>query len=137
VRPGDVATPADEADVALEARITDVRDAGTLLDYLGELQVRVPLRVTDRGSGGAQDEPASMDGVTVPATVPCAVTLDLAAGATCSLSTTLDAVLPGVVRERTRAVWELGRIEVTDGGPDGDAETPDNAVFARQGIFVP
>ena len=137
VRSGNTATPEDEADVALEARITDVRTAGTLLDYLGELQVRVPLRITDRGSGAAQDEPATTDGVTVPATMPCTMTIDPAAGASCSVSTTLDAVLPGVVRERTRAIWELGQIEVTDGGPDGDAETADNAAFARQGIFIP
>ena len=45
--------------------------------------------------------------------------------------------MPGVVAERARAIWELGQVEVRDGGPDGDADTPDNAVFARQGIFVP
>jgi glucose/arabinose dehydrogenase/PKD repeat protein len=137
VRAGNTATPEDEADVALEARITDVRDAGSMLAYLGELQVRVPLRITDRGSGTTQDEPATTDGVTVPATMPCTMTIDLAAGASCSLSTTLDAVLPGVVRERTRTIWELGQIEVTDGGPDGDAETADNSVFAREGLFIP
>jgi hypothetical protein len=31
----------------------------------------------------------------------------------------------------------MGQIEVLDGGPDGLAATPDNAVFARQGIFIP
>ena len=69
--------------------------------------------------------------------MPCAPALDLAAGAVCSVSTTLDAVLPGVVAERARSVWELGQVEVLDGGPDGDVDTPGNAVFARQGIFIP
>jgi hypothetical protein len=53
------------------------------------------------------------------------------------VSTTLDAVLPGLVRERARAIWELGQVEVLDGGADGMAATPGNAVFMRQGLFVP
>ena len=137
VQPGLTTTPEDEADVTLDASITDVLDSSTLLDYLGELQLSATIRVTDRGSGAAQDEPATTQQLSLPVTIPCAVTLDLAAGATCSVSTTLDAVLPGIVRERGRAIWELGQLEVLDGGADGDADTPDNAPFARQGIFVP
>jgi hypothetical protein len=41
-------------------------------------------------------------------------------------------------REGNRTVWELGRVEVRDGGPDGDVDTPgDNTPFARQGVFIP
>jgi PKD repeat protein len=137
VRPGNPATPEDEADVVLVAKMTDVREAETLLDYLGELQVRHTLRMTDRLSGAEQDEPATTQDITVPVTVPCAVTIDLATGAVCSISTTLDSVMPGIVRERARSIWQLGQVEVLDGGPDRDADTPDNEVFARQGIFVP
>jgi hypothetical protein len=137
VRIGNPTTPEDEADVALDARVTDVRDASTLLDYLGELQVRDRVRTTDRGSGATQAEPATIQDVTLAVTVPCTPTLELAAGAVCSVSTTLDAVVPGLVRERARTIWELGQVEVLDGGPDGDVDTPDNAVFARQGIFIP
>ena len=36
-----------------------------------------------------------------------------------------------------RAIWQLGQIDVLDGGPDGVASTNDNTVFARQGVFVP
>ncbi len=39
--------------------------------------------------------------------------------------------------EGKRAIWELGQIEVSDGGSDGLASTEDNTVFARQGVFVP
>jgi hypothetical protein len=42
-----------------------------------------------------------------------------------------------VVDEGARAIWALGQVEVTDGGPDGDADSPGNTVFARQGVFVP
>jgi hypothetical protein len=114
-----------------------VREAGTLLDYLGELQVRDTVRMTDRLSGVGQDVPATTEDLTVPVTVPCAMTIDPAVGAVCSISTTLDAVMPGIVRERARSLWQLGQVEVLDGGPDGDVDTPGNEVFARQGIFVP
>jgi hypothetical protein len=37
-----------------------------------------------------------------------------------------------------RAIWELGQVQVLDGGADGLASTPgDNTVFERQGVFVP
>jgi hypothetical protein len=46
-------------------------------------------------------------------------------------------VAPGVIREGDRAIWQLGRMEVWDGGPDGDVDTADNSLFATQGLFVP
>ena len=58
-------------------------------------------------------------------------------GATCAVTTTFDAVTPGAVPEGKRAIWELDALEVTDGGTDGLAATAPNALFARQGIFVP
>ena len=109
---------------------------GALLDYAGELGLRAAMKLTDRGSGATGAEPATLEALELPVTMPCTPTLGLQ-GSTCSVSTTLDAMLPGAVREGTRAVWELGRIEITDGGPDGDADTPGNAPFMRQGLFVP
>jgi PKD repeat protein len=137
VRPGIAATPEDEADVTLDAQVSDVHDATSLLPYVGELQLQTTLRATDRGSGPAQDEPATTQEVTLAVTLPCTAELDLGAGAVCTVSTTLDAVLPGVVKERARSIWQLGQIEVFDGGPDGDVDTAGNAVFARQGVFIP
>jgi hypothetical protein len=134
---GSQAIPGDDADVRLVASISDVREAGTGLDYLGELQVRGTLRITDRASGPGEDEAGTVQDLTTPVTMPCELTLDPTVGATCAVATTLDSVLPGIVRERARAVWELGQFEVLDGGPDGDVDTVPNEVFARQGIFVP
>ena len=68
--------------------------------------------------------------------VPCAATPG-APGSACSVSTTLDAVTPGAVPEGKRSVWELGSIDVYDGGADGQAETAGNALFARQGAVRP
>jgi hypothetical protein len=69
--------------------------------------------------------------------VPCTPTPAAGAGATCTLTTTADTLVPGTVTERARSVWQLGQIVVYDGGPDGDAATDPNTVFARQGIFIP
>jgi hypothetical protein len=137
VRNGDPLTPADEADVAYRFSLTDVRNAADLSDYAGELQARVTLRLTDRGSGDAEADPATVEDVLLRATVPCLPTAATTIGAGCTLDTTMDALTPGIARERSRAVWELDRIEVLDGGPDGDVDTPGNDVFARVGIFIP
>jgi hypothetical protein len=134
---GDPGTPADEADVRLAFRLSDVRAAGTLADYTGELLARVSVRMTDRGSGAAGSEPATVEDAVLPATIPCAATADADLGGECNLTTTLDTITPGLARESARALWELGQVEVLDGGADGDVDTPDNQVFARQGIFVP
>jgi hypothetical protein len=75
--------------------------------------------------------------VPFPVTVPCAATADPARGSTCALATTVDAVTPGAAQEGKRAVWELGQVQVLDGGPDGDVSTSDNSLFAVQGVFVP
>ena len=136
-RPGNPATPADEADVAYWFTLTDVRNASDLSDYAGELQARVNLRVTDRGSGSTGSEPATVEDVLLRANVQCLPTSATTVGSVCNLNTTLDALTPGIVPERARSIWELGQIEVLDGGPDGDVDTADNDVFARQGIFIP
>jgi glucose/arabinose dehydrogenase/PKD repeat protein len=128
---------AGEADVALRLGLSDVRAAGDLSDYAGELQVRVKVRVTDRLNGDSESQPGTLGDVVLPATVQCAATAATTIGGSCDLATTLDALTPGVVQAGARSVWEMGQVEVLDGGADGDVDTPGNAVFARQGIFVP
>ena len=48
-KPGNEATDADEADVRIGLTLTDVRWAGTLADYAGELEGEVTIRLTDNG----------------------------------------------------------------------------------------
>ena len=67
----------------------------------------------------------------------CTPTPGPPAGASCAVATTLDAIVPGIVKERQRAIWELGQVEVRDGGADGLAATPPNSRFLVQGLFVP
>jgi hypothetical protein len=133
-RLGNPATPANEADVGVALSVTDVRNAGTLADYTGELELRPVLRITDRRSDGGD---ATVQDTPFPIPVPCAGTADTSIGSSCDVDTSVNAVVPGAVREGDRAIWELGQVQVLDGGADGVASTAPNAVFARQGIFVP
>jgi WD40-like Beta Propeller Repeat len=137
---GNPATPADEADVGIAIAMRDIRNKSDLSDYTGEVQVTADLRITDKdntpnpggpGPGTAQDAP-------LPATVQCAATADTTTGAVCNLTTSVEALFPGAVKEGRRSVWQLGQLQVTDGGPDGAVSTPaGNTLFMDQGVFVP
>jgi predicted acyl esterase len=137
VMQNDAGTPADETDVSLTVKITDVRRTRDLGDYRGELESVTSLRLTDR-AGGPGGEPATMVDAPLRATLGCAATPAVDRGSSCSVVTTVDALLPEAVQDGMRAVWELGAIEVYDGGRDNTAATDDdNSLFARQGLFVP
>ena len=132
---GNLATPADEADVRVTSSITDVRRRTDLADYTGELGLRLPLQITDRNNTGAG--PATVQPTEAGLSIPCMTTSSTSVGATCAIATTIEAVIPGAVVEQTRNLWELGEIRVEDGGSDGDADTPGNGTFAVQGVFIP
>ena len=132
---GDPGTPADEADVSITVDITDVRRAGDLSDYTGELRATRSLRLVDKNNGGTTA--ATVSDIPYSFTVPCQATED-STGARCALETTADSLVPGTIVERTRAIWELGQLQVFDGGADEDADTEgDNTLFLVQGVFVP
>jgi Tol biopolymer transport system component len=129
---------ADESDVAFALELTDVRSQGTLADYTGELQALTVARITDRLNGTAPNDAGTVNDIPFPVTVPCTASGGAASlGATCAVTTSFDAVTPGAIPEGKRSVWELGQVQVLDGGPDSDADTTPNTVFARQGVFVP
>ena len=140
---GNPANQVEDADVGIDVDATDVRVKSDLSDYTGELQALVDVRVTDRNNSVAppifpDNQTGTVQDTSLSATVPCAATASTSVGSECSLSTTADALVPGIVTERDRAIWQLGQIRLMDGGLDGDADTaPDNTAFARQGIFVP
>jgi hypothetical protein len=77
--------------------------------------------------------------VAVSVAIPCVqTTTDQNIGSACSISTSADAVLPGMVPEQNRLLWAMQKVEVTDGGADGDAHTTaDNDRFLTQGLLVP
>jgi calcineurin-like phosphoesterase family protein len=123
----------DQADVKISAGLTNVRTAGSYTYYAGELEGRLLLRVTDRANGFALDQPATVTDVPFSFGIPCLVAI----GSACNLASTVDSILPGMAREGRRSVWQVLGLQIYDGGPDGSAATPDNAEFARPGLFLP
>ena len=117
---------ADDADLGLVFRLTNVFNKSGLTDYTGVLQPELVVRLTDRQgfqSQTTQDFPFRYQ-------VPCVAT-DTAAGATCALTTTAEAIVPGSVTEGARAIWALDKVRVYDGGPAGDGANA--SLFATQG----
>ena len=83
--------------------LTDVRVRSTLADYTGNLGSTVTVRITDKqrhrdrcGHGAGLD---SRSRFRVPPR--------RARGATCQITTSFDAVMPGVVKEGRRSIWEF------------------------------
>jgi L-gulono-1,4-lactone dehydrogenase len=69
--------------------------------------------------------------------VSCSPTSSTGVGADCSIATTANALIPDAVQTGNRAIWQLGQVQVTDGGEDGVASsTTDNSLFMKQGVFV-
>ena len=124
---------ADDTDVRIGFIITNVINLTSHSDYTRELRAGADLRLTDRlgGVSATTDFPFGF-------TVPCTATADTTLGGECSLQSSVDALIPSAVAEGTRAVWALDQVEVHDGGPDGDADTPgDNSLLAVEGVLVP
>jgi hypothetical protein len=136
---GDPATMADEADLKLLASATDVRRQSDLQDYTGELGASTVLRLTDRNNAvsGSGTDPATVVDLTYSFAVPCQTTADTGIGSACSVSTSADALVAGTVLEEKRSIWQLGQVQLFDGGPDGVAATQDNTLFEVEGLFAP
>ena len=141
----------DDSDVAVSHSITDVRcRPGTTAcgnanfedgpDYTGQLQGNVQMRLTDRfnavPAGGGSD-PATVVDIPFPFPMTCASSASVTEGATCSGDTSMNAIVPGMVKDAKRAIMALGQMQLTDGGPDGITGTTPNTLFAVEGLFVP
>lgn len=101
----------------------------------------MPVRITDKLSP-SPDTPgisaATVADTTLGASIPCVSTPDTTKGAECDLVTTHNSIVPGAVQTGKRSLWALEAVQVDDGGPDSDGDTPgNNAAFMTQGIFVP
>ncbi len=149
VAAGDPGTAEDEADVRIAALASDVRERSAGSDYGGELLLGTRLRITDGANGPGEDEPGTAADVDFTIPFACAATLDPSLGATCSLATSADTVMPGLAREGDRAVVSALSVFVADAGPDGVLLAPgaagcppacgsgDEGVALRQGVFLP
>ena len=142
---GEPGRPEDSA-VLLDVAMNDVRwNAGCpgpsppceLEGYSGELEGVVSLRITDRlhTFGTNTTEAGTVTDASFSFPITC---IDALPAPRCDLTTDVNAIVPGLVRERRRAIWELGAVRVLDAGPDGSLSTPEGqATFLRQGVFIP
>jgi Tol biopolymer transport system component len=143
VERGNPATPADEADLRLQLNMLDVRRKSDLGDYTGEVQAKMTMQLTDRQNGAGTTQAfnsGTMIAIPFAFKAQCTETPDTGPpsfGSTCDVTTSADAVLPGMIPEGKRMAFELGQIQVTDGGPDGLVSTEDNTVYAVQGTYLP
>jgi hypothetical protein len=155
VMQGNASTPANEADVGVTIRATDVRcrttnaacPGGQSSDYTGKLLATSKLRITDKRNGPSQTEDATTADTDLKVPVACSATAGASIiGAECALSTTLNAVIPGAVIEGKRSIWQLPEFSLKDAGPNGTgygSSCPpscgdgDETTFLRQGIFIP
>jgi hypothetical protein len=118
----------DQADVQVTGQITDVRrKANPSQLYTGQIQLSVPVRITDRFNVG--DQATVQD-------LPFNITASCTSG-TCNFATSFDSSLASVIKEGKRAVWDFGQVQVFDGGADDNVSTAGNTLFETQGYFTP
>jgi glucose/arabinose dehydrogenase/PKD repeat protein len=145
--------PGDTADVTIQIDLTDVRCTNLRpscsplgLDYSGKLFAKIVARTSDRLNGTYGNAVATAMDVPLDIPIDCVATSDPSIGSDCNVQTTADSLYPGIVSEGSRAVWNLGILEVYDAGPNGtglDTGCPptcgdgDEQVFQHQGLFAP
>jgi TolB protein len=136
VTPDDVGVTATVTDVLCRTADVYTCSGGALSDYTGQLEATSAIRVTDSASSHTADIPATMDHYQFPIRIPCAETAS-ASGGSCSIETSFNTVLPGVIVAGKRAIWALSQIQIRDGGVDGAPGSDDYTTFMVQGLFVP
>jgi hypothetical protein len=133
---GNPATSADEADVQLQLDINDVHFADfDPADPQGEMDLVMSLRITDRGNEprGADQGSGTVEDLTLRQPVYCYPTPDPDVGSGCGIDSSMDAMVPGTVKEGSRAVWEVGQLQIYEGDHFNGADE----LFMVQGLFVP
>jgi Tol biopolymer transport system component len=121
---------------ATDAAVCNSPNATDGPDYSGDLQANMTIRITDHYNGSNVNEAATVRDIPFPLRAVCTNTADTSTGGVCTVTTAC--LLPeGCSTAGRRTVIEMGQLEVSDGGADGNAGTADNTVFMRQGVFVP
>jgi hypothetical protein len=107
-------------------------------DYSGELEGNAMIRITDHLNGPGQDEPATVIDIPFPVPGTCVSTpANNLAGGTCSAATSANGTVPGSVKDGQRGIVGIQQLQVFDGGADGLIASPDNELYAVQGLFIP
>ncbi len=144
---GNPATQGDEADVRISATATDVKRTAGGADHTGKVALVTTLRMTDRSNGFFANDSGTAADLSFGVPINCAATADTTLGATCSVSTTADTIVPGFAKEGRRAVIAALSVRLDDPGADASfgptsacpptCGTGDEHPFLRQGVFAP
>jgi hypothetical protein len=123
---GNPASPPDEADLGISLSATDVVRRSDGADYAGQVTLALSARITDKNSGfgGA---PATVSDTTLSFPVDCVATPGVA-GATCTLTTTAETLVPGLFVERKRSIISARAIRLLDG---------DRRTYLEEGVLAP
>ena len=136
------ATGGDEADMAIGARVTDVRATGpTGADYdpiVGpDLRLWVRIRLTDSNNGASGTDRATTTDFDYGVPLDCALTSDGGIGSTCSVDTTIDTISPGTIIGAKQTVAQIFRVRLNDPGPNNILGDGDDRLFEQGGLFTP
>jgi hypothetical protein len=118
--------------------------------YTGSLGANFPTQLTDHCNGTPAPPcpaplPPPANAGTGPAPGPFSLPITFivpcgpggpAGSGICGLTSTYNALAPGLVVTGARQNYEIGRVTVDDGGPDGNAATADNVEYAGAGVFA-
>ena len=145
---GNQSTTTDEADVTIQANLTDIGATGGG-DYNPsptgpDLTLTARLRITDLSncSGSTCAGPYARTAATstdldFAVAVDCSSTPDPSVGATCALNSSADAVQPGVIKEGQQMSAQAFRLRLNDSGANGVRGDSDDRIFSTQGVYVP
>jgi len=121
---------------ATSAAVCDSPNAADGPDYSGEVQATAAIRMSDHDSSGG--EATTLIDIPFPLrAVECANTSSTSEGAICTVTTTANAVVAGVLKPGKRTIWEVGQVVLYDGGAGGDIQTPDGGPLVKEGVFAP
>jgi hypothetical protein len=108
------------------------------LDYTGQLQGNAMIRITDHFNGPtAFTSAGTVTDIGFPVTSNCVASAGTTIGATCSIATSANSVVPGSVPDGKRGNVEVQTLQVNDGGSSGIAGAADATRAFTQGIFIP
>jgi hypothetical protein len=107
-------------------------------DYSGALQSNQLIRLSDHYNGPNLNEAATVIDFPLPFSWSCATTADMSQGGLCTVTTSFNAIITGLVKDAQRGVVEYQQEQISDAGVDGDiSTTADNTLFEVQGNFIP
>jgi hypothetical protein len=133
VLPGDVEVLVDLSDVRSgNQNGPDYNPNATGAD----LTLKARLRITDLANGASRTSPATATDLDFSAPVNC-VTRAGPVGATCSLNTSANAVVPQTFRANKFMIAQVFRLRLNDSGQNGVRGDGDDTLLAQQGVFAP